>query len=130
MRNDATVKVEARGEREILITRDFNAPAQVVFEAWTKPEHVRHWRGCFGSTMTACEIDLRPGGAWRHILRMPDGSEHPFRGVYREITPPQRLVYSECYDMPGIGSPEWLTTVTFEERDCQTKLTMTLLHGS
>lgn len=62
MRNDATVKVEARGEREILITRDFKAPAQVVFEAWTKPEHVRHWRGCFGSTMTACEIDLRPAG--------------------------------------------------------------------
>jgi len=61
---------------------------------------------------------------------MPDGSDHPFRGVYREIVPSERLVYTECYDVPQIGSPEWLTTVTFEEVEGGTRLTHTILHSS
>jgi uncharacterized protein YndB with AHSA1/START domain len=80
--------------------------------------------------LTVCEIDLRPGGAWRFVLRMADGSEHPFRGIYREIVPPERLIYTECYDVPAVGSPEWLTTVIFEEHGGKTKLTSTLLHQS
>jgi uncharacterized protein YndB with AHSA1/START domain len=117
-------------DREIAMTRVFDAPRSLVFEAWTKPEHVRHWWGCDGSTLTVCEIDLRPGGVWRFVLRMPDGSDHPFKGVYREIVRPERLVYTECYDEPSIGSPEWLTTVIFEEQGGKTKLTSTCLHAS
>jgi len=97
---------------------------------WTKPEHVRHWWGCAGSTLTVCKIDLRLGGAWHFVLRMTDGTDHPFKGVYREIVPAERLVYTECYDLPNIGSPEWLTTITFEEFDGKTKLTNSLLHAS
>jgi uncharacterized protein YndB with AHSA1/START domain len=63
-------------------------------------------------------------------MRMPDGSEHPFHGVYREIVPNERLVYTECYEMPSIGSPEWLTTVLFEDVDGLTKLTHSILHNS
>jgi uncharacterized protein YndB with AHSA1/START domain len=63
-------------------------------------------------------------------MRMPDGSDHPFRGVYREIVPNERLVYTECYDVPQIGSPEWLTTVTLDDLRGSTRLTHTILHRS
>jgi uncharacterized protein YndB with AHSA1/START domain len=80
--------------------------------------------------LTVCKIDLRRGGSWRFVLRMTDGTDHPFKGVYREIVPAERLVYTECYDLPSIGSPEWLTTITFEGFDSKTKLTNSLLHTS
>jgi uncharacterized protein YndB with AHSA1/START domain len=117
-------------DRKIVTTRIFDAPPQLVFEAWTKPEHVRNWWGCYGSALSTCEIDLRLGGAWRIVMTMPDGSDHPFKGVYREIEPPKRLVYTECYDQPAIGSPEWLTTITFEEQRGKTRVTSTILHAS
>jgi uncharacterized protein YndB with AHSA1/START domain len=128
-RNDE-VTLTLPSDREIVFTRVFEAPRHLVFEAWTKPEHVRHWWGCSGSTLTICEIDLRPGGAWQFVMCMPDGSYQPFKGVYREIVPSERLVYTECYDVAAIGSPEWLTTVTLEELDGKTKLTSSLLHKS
>jgi len=124
------VAVTLPSDQEIVFTRTFERPRHLLFEAWTKPEHVRQWWGCEGSTLTLCEIDLRPGGAWRLLMLMPDGSEHPFKGVYREIVPNKRLVYTECYDIPSIGSPEWLTTITFEEIDGKTKLTHSILHRS
>ena len=129
-RSDHEVSVTLPSDREIRFSRIFKRPRHLLFEAWTKPEHVRNWWGCAGSTLTVCEIDLRRGGAWRIVMRMPDGSEHPFKGVYREIVPSVRLVYTECYDVPNIGSPEWVTTVTFEEFDGKTKLTSSLLHRS
>ena len=124
------VAVTLPSDREIRFTRWFEHPRHQLFEAWTWPEHVRQWWGCEGSTLTACEMDLRPGGTWRLVMRMSDGSEHPFKGAYCEIVPNERLVYTECYDMPGIGSPEWLTTITFEEIDGKTKLTHSILHRS
>ena len=127
---NADVAVTLPSDREICFTRFFERPHHVLFEAWTRPEHVRHWWGCDGSSLSVCEIDLRPGGAWRIVMRMPDGSDHPFRGVYCEIVPGERLVYTECYDVPQIGSPEWLTTVTFDEVEGGTRLTHTILHSS
>jgi len=124
------VAVTLPSDQEIVFTRTFERPRHLLFEPWTKPEHVRQWWGCEGSTLTLCEIDLRPGGAWRLLMLMTDGSEHPFKGVYREIVPNKRLVYTECYDIPSIGSPEWLTTITFEEIDGKTKLTHSILHRS
>jgi uncharacterized protein YndB with AHSA1/START domain len=124
------VTVTLPSDREIVFTRLFERPRHLLFEAWTQPEHFRQWYGCEGSTITECEFDLRAGGEWRYRMRMADGSEHPFHGVYREIVPNQRLVYSECYDMPHIGSPEWKTTITFEDRDGMTLLTHSLLHRS
>lgn len=129
-KSTAEVTLSLPSEREIVFTRVFERPRHLLFEAWTKPEHLRQWWGCDGLSLTDCEIDLRVGGAWRFVMRMPDGSDHPFKGVYREIVPDQRLVYSECYEMPQIGSPEWLTTVTFEEIAGGTRLTHSILHRS
>ncbi len=127
---DDGFSVTLPSDREIAITRILDAPPSLVFDVWTRPEHIPHWWGCSGSTLTVCEIDLRVGGAWRFVLRMADGTDHPFRGIYREIVRPDRLVYTECYDAPSIGSPEWLTTVTFEERNGRTFVKSTLLHAS
>src|SRR5882672_10981167 len=95
--------VEILSDREVLITRVFNAPRRLVFEAMTKPEHVKNWYGPCVFTLALCEIDLRPGGKWRYVLRAPDGSEHGFTGVYREIVAPERIVATENYEalMPG-----------------------------
>jgi len=70
-------KLEPRGDREIVIARTFDAPPELVFEAWTRPELLHQWWGCEGSTLTTCEVDLRPGGQWRLVMHMPDGSEQP-----------------------------------------------------
>ncbi len=91
---------------------------------------MRQWWGCDGSSLPLCEIDLRPGGAWRLLMRMAAGSEHPFHGIDQELVPNERLIYTECYENPSVGSPEWLTTVTFEEAAGRTTLTHTILHRS
>lgn len=129
-RTNAEVAVTLPSETEIRFTRFFNRSRHLLFEAWTRPEHVRQWWGCDGSSISLCEIDLRVGGLWKLVIRMPDGSEHPFHGAYREIVPGERLVYSECYDVPQVGSPEWLTTVSFEEVEGKTLLTHTIRHSS
>lgn len=115
-------------DREIAYSRVFHAPRELVFEAWTKPEHVRNWYGCPEMKMSVCEIDLRPGGAWRYVLATADGTEYRFRGIYQEVVAPERLVLTECFENPAVGNPEWLTTVIFEEHDGKTTVTSTLLH--
>jgi len=124
------VAVSLPSEREIAFTCRFQRRARLLFEAWTTPEHLRQWWGCEGSSVTHCAIDLRAGGSWSLVMRMPDGSEHPFHGRYREIVRPERLVYTECYEMPQFGNPEWLTTVTFEEDPEGTLVTHTIQHKS
>jgi uncharacterized protein YndB with AHSA1/START domain len=124
------VTVSLPTDREIAFICRFQRSAQLLFEAWTRPEHLKRWWGCEGSTITHCAIDLRVGGAWSLVMQMADGSGHPFHGIYREILRPQRLVYTECYEMPQYGSPEWLTTVTFDELEAETVLTHTIQHKS
>lgn len=129
-RNNVDVTVTLPSDREIVFSCVFERPRHLLFDAWTKPEHLFQWWGCEGSKLTVCDIDLRPGGAWQMVLRMRDGSEHCFKGLYREIVPDERLVYTECYDAPQLGRPEWLTTITFEEVAGKTKLTHSILHRS
>jgi uncharacterized protein YndB with AHSA1/START domain len=108
---------------EFVLTRVFDAPRDLVFEAWTKPEHVRNWYGLRSLETHICEIDLRPGGRWRWGQREKDGTEIVFSGVYKEITPSERIVYTEGFEqLPG---PELVVTVTFDEKDGQTTLTST-----
>jgi uncharacterized protein YndB with AHSA1/START domain len=128
--SSAEVTVTLPSDREIVFTRHFDRPRHLLFEAWTKPEHLRRWWGCDGSTLVSCDVDLRVGGAWRIVGRMQDGSVHPLSGVYREIVLNSRLVYTEMYENPSVGNPQWLTTITFEEADGGTLLTHTLLHAS
>lgn len=126
----AEVTVTLPSDREIVFARHFDRPRPLLFAAWTRPEHLRRWWGCDGSTMLSCDVDLRVGGAWRIVTSMPDGSVHPLSGVYREIVPNSRLVYTEMYENPAIGNPQWLTTITFEEADGGTRLTHAILHAS
>jgi uncharacterized protein YndB with AHSA1/START domain len=117
-------------EREIAFTCIFQRSASVLFEAWTNPDHLRQWWGCEGSTIPHCAIDLRVGGSWSLVMQMGDGSNHPFRGTFREIVRPTRLVFTEQYQMPQFGNPEWITTITFEETPAGTRLTHTIQHKS
>jgi uncharacterized protein YndB with AHSA1/START domain len=115
-------------DREIALTRVFDAPRRLVFEACTKPQHLARWWGPHGSTLIVCEMDLRPGGAWRFVLRGPDGQEHPFKGVYREIVPPERVVQTFIYDVEGIRDHEAIETLTLDEQDGRTTLRVVVLH--
>jgi uncharacterized protein YndB with AHSA1/START domain len=126
--NSETFQITTPSDFEFVITRQFNAPRELVWEAWTKPEHVRKWWGCNESTMTVCEIDLRVDGAWRYVMQLPDGSEFGFNGVFREVSPHARLVHTSIFEpMPQHPS---LVTVALEERDGKTILTETTHHNS
>jgi uncharacterized protein YndB with AHSA1/START domain len=105
------------------MTRTFDAPRSIVFKAWTTAEDVAHWWDPSGAPLSVCEIDLRPGGAFRWVNRGPNGPGHPFAGTYREIAAPERLVFSARSRPSG---PDSLATLTFIEEAGKTTLTMTI----
>jgi len=127
--NSDTFKVTTPSDQEISLTRLFNAPRRLVFEAMTKSEHVKRWWGRLGEdySLPVCEIDLRPGGKWRFVSRHPQG-EVAFHGEYREITPPSRLVFTEIFE----ESPDTVSVVTavFTEEGGKTRLTATVCYPS
>jgi uncharacterized protein YndB with AHSA1/START domain len=115
-------------DREVTMTRVFDAPRRLVFEAWTSPKHLPHWMlGPEGWTMPVCEVDLRPGGAWRFVWRKADGSEMEMHGVYREVKPPERVVSTESW---GGEWPETINTLTLTEKDGRTTMSQTVLYPS
>lgn len=115
-------------DREIAMTRVFDAPRRLVWAAWTSPEHLPHWMlGPPGWTMPVCEVDLRPGGAWRYVWRQADGTEMAMSGVYREVTPYERLVSTESW---GGDWPETINTLTLSEEGGKTTITSTVLYPS
>ena len=123
-----TTKIVAEpGEKTLILTRLFDGPRHLVYEASTRPELLKRWWGPFGSELIVCEIDLRVGGAWRYVLRFPDGKVTPsFSGVYREIVPNERIVQTFIFE-PYPEAPA-LETVTFVEQGAQTLLTIHVLH--
>jgi uncharacterized protein YndB with AHSA1/START domain len=123
--------VATPSDREIVITRAFAAPRTLLWEAWTRPEHLPRWMlGPEGWTMPVCEVDLRPGGARRSVWRRADGTELGMRGVYREVAPPGRLVFTESYDFDPEGLHELLVTLELAEADGGTALTQRILYAS
>jgi uncharacterized protein YndB with AHSA1/START domain len=126
-----TLKVTTPSEREIAMTRVFDAPRRLVFDALTKPELVKRWLGVRGGwTMTVCEIDLRVGGTLRYVWRKDSkGIEMGMRGIYREIVPSERIVNTETFDDPWFPG-EALDTTILVERDGKTTLTTTVLYDS
>lgn len=109
------------GKQELVITRDVDAPRDLVFKTLTDPNLIPQWWGPKILTTTVDQMDVRPGGMWRYVQRAPDGNEYAFHGVFHEILPPDRLVYTfEFEGMPGHVS---LETVTIEEHDGKTTLT-------
>src|SRR5216684_1776612 len=116
MQNTGNLKVTAGGDREIVMTRAFNAPRRLVFSALTKPELVRQWLlGPPGWTMPVCEIDLRVGGSYRYLWRSAEGAEMGMRGVYREVSPPERVVQTEVFDDPWYPGEAVATAVLVEQ---------------
>jgi len=110
--------------RELVISRVFDAPRALVFKVWTQPQYIRHWWGPRGYTTLSCEIDLRPGGAWRVESRHTDGSKTAEQGVFREIVEPERLVFTHGWESEtGKPGSETLVTATFAEHEGKTKLT-------
>jgi uncharacterized protein YndB with AHSA1/START domain len=119
-------KVTLPADNQILVVREFDAPAELVYRAWTTPELVKRWFGANRAEVILAEIDLRVGGAWRYVSRLPDGSEFAFRGEYRELVPHERIVSTEVFEpMPDA---EALDTLTFVERDGRTTVTMLVEH--
>ena len=112
-------------ERKLVITRVFDAPCEYVFGAWTEPSQMAQWWGPKGFTNPVCELDPRPGGAIRIVMRAPNGVEHPMTGVFREIAERERLVFTAVPEDRG-GNPllEAFITATFAEHDGKTKLTV------
>jgi uncharacterized protein YndB with AHSA1/START domain len=127
MKNTGTLKVTTPTDREIVMTRVFDAPRNLVFDAFSKPELLKRWFGPRGWSMVTCDVDLRVGGGFRFIMRGPDGKDLGMRGTYRELAPPDRSVHVESFDdYPG----ESQVTATFVEKDGKTTLTATILYPS
>ena len=124
------LQVTTPSDREIAMTRVFDAPRSLVFEAYTTPELLKRWLGVHqGWSLAVCEIDLRVGGTYRYVWRGPDGTEMGMRGVYREVKPPERIVATEAFDQswyPG----EAVGTITLVEQGGRTTLTMTVRYES
>ncbi len=128
MKNAGTLEVTTPTDREIVMTSVFDAPRRLVWEAYTTLKHLPHWMlGPEGWTMPVCEVDLRPGGEWHFVWRRSDGSEMGMRGVYKGITPPERLVSTESW---GGEWPETLNTLVLSEKDGKTTITITVLYPS
>ncbi|RKS72190.1 uncharacterized protein YndB with AHSA1/START domain [Actinomadura pelletieri DSM 43383] len=121
--------VATPSDRAIVMTRTFAAPRALVFAAWTRPELVSRWYGAHGWDIVSATIDLRVGGSWRFLWRGPHGASMAAGGVYREVTPPERLVYTESFDEAWY-SGEAVVTHDFTERDGTTTLDTTFLFDS
>jgi uncharacterized protein YndB with AHSA1/START domain len=124
LNNIGPVAVTTPGDCQIVMTRLFDAPRALVFEAWTKAEHVAHWWDPSGVPLAICEIDLRPNGAFRWVNRAPDGGEgYSFAGIYREIVSPEKLVFTSA-DVSGQSRSG--CTLLFTKAGGKTKLTITI----
>ena len=120
---NGTAVVTLPSDTQILVTREFNAPKDLVYKAWTTPELIKRWWSGDRGEVTVAEVDLRVGGTWRHVMIANQGFEVAFHGEYREIVPNERIVSTETFE----GAPEAgdsLTTVALAERDGRTTLTI------
>lgn len=127
--NSHTFEVSTPSDREIRMTRVFDAPRHLVFEAMTRCEHIKRWWGCLGEgySVPECQMDLRPGGKWRFVNRHPQG-EAIFYGVNKEVAPPERVVFTEIYE--PFPDAESLVTATYTEEGGKTRLTVVVQYPS
>lgn len=113
---------KASADRELVITRTYDAPARLLFEAWSQPEHLMKWFGPIGWPLTLCEVDFRKGGRWRFAMTGSSGQQNtPFGGEYLEIVPDRKIVFDNAFEDDPVK--KMIMTITFEERDGKTTLT-------
>jgi uncharacterized protein YndB with AHSA1/START domain len=123
MKNTGSLKVTPYGDRGVMMTRVFDAPRELVWEAFSKPELLKRWFGPRGYTLPVCEVDHRVGGKFRFVIEKPDGTQVGMSGTYREISAPERSVHSESFDgFPG----ESIVTSVLTEVDGKTTMTATV----
>jgi uncharacterized protein YndB with AHSA1/START domain len=127
MRNTATLKLSTPTDREIVLTRVFDAPRDLVFDAFTQPELLKRWFGPRGWSLDVCDVDLRVGGDFRFLLRGPDGKQMGMRGAWREILAPERTIHTESFDdYPG----ESEVSAVFTEQEGKTTLKATVRYAT
>jgi len=126
--NSQSATVELKGDTDILITRVFNAPARLVWRATTEPDLIKRWWGAKRGEVTSVDVDLRVGGEWRYVTKLPDGSTFAFYGEYREIVEEQQIVTTEVFEpFPDAAA---LNTITLEEADGRTTMTVLVSHAA
>jgi uncharacterized protein YndB with AHSA1/START domain len=130
MQHSGKMKISLSGDREIVFTREFNAPRTLVFDAMTKPDLIKRWlTGPPGWSMAICEVDLRVGGKYRWVWRGPDGSDMGMGGVHLEVAPPERLVCTQLFDQDWTGG-EAVGTLVLTERGGRTTMTNTVRYAT
>jgi uncharacterized protein YndB with AHSA1/START domain len=123
MASSGTATVTLPADDQILVTREFDAPKHLVYEAWTTPELVKQWWSGHRGSVASAEIDLRVGGRWRYVMVANEGFEVAFHGEFREIVPDERIVTTEVYEgVPGGDDDPPLNLITFTETEGRTKL--------
>lgn len=123
--------VESTAEREIIATRVFDAPRELLWELWTDPRHVVKWWGPRGFTTTILKMEVRPGGVWQHVMRGPDGTDYPNRSIFKEVVKPERIVYSHGGGRKGGPGARFEATWTFDAlEDGKTKVTIRMIFPS
>jgi uncharacterized protein YndB with AHSA1/START domain len=125
----AKLTVTTPTDREIVLTREFDAPRRLVFDAFTRPELLKRWLGARGWNLVECEIDLRVGGTWCYVYRGPGGAKMGHGGVYREVVPPERIVCTELYDDQSYPGESLITTV-LTEHGGRTTVTTTVRYAT
>lgn len=123
--SDESPSATGASDREIVLTRVLNAPRELVFRAWSSPEHLARWWGPDGFTTTTYEMQFEPGGVWRYMMHGPDGTDYPNKVAYREIVEPEKIIYDHSDD--GTGPIHFQVTATFASEGTQTRLTMRLV---
>jgi uncharacterized protein YndB with AHSA1/START domain len=130
VKNAAKLKITTPSDREIAMTRTFDAPRSMVFDAWTRPELIRRWLGALeGWKFVVCDVDLKVGGKYRYVWRGPGGEEMGMGGVFREIVRPERLVCTEKFDEPWYPG-DAVDTAVFVEKGGKTTVTQTVMYAS
>jgi len=136
MSTAADIQHEPAAENELIITREFDAPRDLVWKVWTEPKHIEKWWGPLGFTTRVTDIDMRVGGRWNYVMIGPDGMEYPVHGVFSEIVPPEKIVttdeFGDAYDeMPGVDLPKGLVaTALFDDLGSRTRLTLRVSHAT
>jgi uncharacterized protein YndB with AHSA1/START domain len=125
--SSGTATVTLPADDQILITREFDAPRELVYKAWTTPELVKRWWSGQRGGVTSAEIDLRVGGMWRYVMIASEGFEVGFHGEYRELVPDERIVSTEVYE--GMPEGEALNTLTLTEQDGRTTMSILVQHS-
>lgn len=128
MTSNGRAVVTLPSDTQILITREFDVPRHLVYQAWTTPELIRRWWAGDRGEVTSAEVDLRPGGRWRYVMTANGGFEVAFHGEYQEIVPDERVVSTEVFE--GMPEAAAVSTVTFTDRDGRTTLSVLVQHQS